>query len=230
MKTDTALIVVDYENSFIPESEWWTWELWVEGWWLLYPAINELIKDTKAQWGIVIGTRDWHPKNHISFASNHPWKQPFIDSLEDGQELWPDHCIAETPGAEYFNKLDVDKIDYHIIKWEKYYKDAYSGFEWREMIPYDLLPNPWERNEAEMIEKGWQISEAKKIATILKGAWVNLVKIVWLATDYCVNATALDALKNGFNVEVIEKAIAWVDPSQSVKRLEELREKWAIIT
>lgn len=50
-----------------------------------------------------------------------------------------------------------------------------------------------------------------------------------IATDYCVHATALDALKNGFDVQVLKKAIAGVDPSESIKQLEKLREEGAEI-
>lgn len=68
-------------------------------------------------------------------------------------------------------------------------------------------------------------SQIVRLADILKHAGVTLVKVVGIATDYCVHATALDALKNGFDVQVITKAIAGVSPSDSIKRLEELRSK-----
>lgn len=197
-----ALIVVDYQNGFIPVNEWGTGELWVEGWWLLAPRINELIKETKNAWGLVIGTRDWHPENHVSFASQYSDKEPF-DILDSWQVLWPDHCIANTASAYYHESLAMERIDHHIIKWYEADREAYSWFEGRE---FD--------------------SESKKLTDILRNAWVKAVKVVGLATDYCVNATALDALKNWFNVKLIQDAIAWVDPAESVKVLEALREQW----
>lgn len=240
MQKQEALIVVDYQNSFIPEAEWWTWELWVEWGWLLSSVINELIKETKTAWGLIIATRDWHPEWHMSFASNYKNREIFdliwwedavnwipsklelsekaefdTDDLSaefwanGKQRLWPDHCIENTPWAEYFKDLDTSQVDTHIIKWYDPTTEMYSWFFWKE---------------ARSDEKTVRMTE------ILRSAWVRLVKIVWLATDYCVNATALDALKNGFDVEVVKKAIAWVDPSESVKRLEELRERWAVIS
>lgn len=242
MKTDKQwLIVVDYQNGFIPKIEGGTGELWVEGGWLLAPVINELMKETKRAWGLVIATRDWHPEGHMSFASNYsnrevfdtvwwedsmnsiPSKPELADkaefSIEDlqiefgawtwAQVLWPDHCIAGTPWAEYFDWLDLSRIDRHVIKWYDPKTEMYSWFFGKE-----------KRDDEKIV----------RLTDILKEAWVSLVRIVGLATDYCVNATALDALKNGFDVEVIKKAIAGVSPEDSVKRLEELREKWAIIT
>ena len=68
-----------------------------------------------------------------------------------------------------------------------------------------------------------------RLTDILRNAGIGLVKVVGIATDYCVHATALDALKNGFDVQVLTKAIAGVSPSDSIKRLEELRERGAEI-
>lgn len=203
-----ALIVVDYENGFIPEHASWVNELPVEGWELLAPRINELIRQTKAKWWLIIPTRDWHPQRHISFASRHPWKQAFVDSLDNGQELWPDHCIANTRWAEYFSELDVSQADHHIIKWYKEDLDAYSGFEWKEDTP-----------------------EWKKLVEILKDAEVGLVKVVWLATDFCVKATAIDSVKNGFKTLIDSSAIAWVmvkSPEDTIDYLEKLREKHGV--
>jgi len=207
MQTRNGLIVVDTQKSFVPIKEWGTWELWVEWGWSLAPMINNLMLETKNAWWLVIATRDWHPSNHMSFASQYQDKEVF-DSLDSWQILWPDHCIAWTNWAEYVDDLDTSLIDHHVIKWYKQDEEMYSWFAGKEM-----------RKDDEIVT----------ITELLKWAWIWLVKVVGLATDFCVNATALDALKNGFDVEVIKKAIAWVNPSESVKRLEELREKWALI-
>lgn len=240
MKTNKALIVVDYQNGFIPEAASGINELPVEWWELLAPTINELIKEVKSQWWLIIGTRDWHPQGHMSFASNYNNRDTFgnvwwedvvnaipstpelaqtaefsLDDLQiefwsgkDAQMLWPDHCIANTPWAEYYAGLDSKEIDAHIIKGYDPRTEMYSWFFGKEQRTDDKIV---------------------RLADILKDAGVSLVKVVGLATDYCVHATASDALKNGFNVEVIKKAIAGVSPEDSVKRLEELREQWAKI-
>lgn len=205
MNPKKALIVVDYQNGFIPEHASGVSELPVEWWELLAPRINELMREVKTAGWLIIATRDWHPQNHVSFASTHPWKQAFVDSLENGQELWPDHCKANTLGGEYFSELDTSLVDHHIIKWFREKEDAYSGFEGKEDTP-----------------------EGKKLTEILHDARVELVKVVGLATDFCVRATAVDSVKNGFRTLIDSSAIAWVmvkSPEDTIAYLEKLREE-----
>ncbi len=234
-QTDEGIIVVDYQNGFVPVAEWGTGELWVEGWWRLASRINELIKITKSRWGLVIGTRDMHPQWHMSFASNYDGKDPFdiiwvndIAGLELSpaaefdrhnlvkelwntweQILWPDHCIVDTPSSWYHESLERDLIDVHIEKWYVARKEAYSWFDGKE-----------QRENPKVIVK---------LVDVLRNAWIETVKVVGLATDYCVNATVLDALKEWFNVQVFRDAIAGVSPEKSIKKLEALREKWVKI-
>lgn len=233
--TDNALIVVDYQNSFIPEVEWWTWELWVEWGWLLAPRINQIMKETKTAWGLIIATRDFHPQWHMSFASNYECKNPFetVDweqvvnnipeklelkdtadfTLEDlqaefwakwSQMLWPDHCVENTPWAEYHKDLDTSLIDRHIIKWYDPTTEMYSWFFGKEDTP-----------------------ESKTLTEILRELWVKTVRVIWLATDYCVQSTAVDAVKNWFETLIDSSAVRWVavSPADTVAYLETLREK-----
>lgn len=237
---NTALIVVDYQNGFIPETASGVHELpvqWAEN---LAPEINRLMKEIKIQWGLNIATRDWHSLGHMSLAKNYKNRKVFdqIDwddvvngkentpklsqradfTLEDlqwefwagggKQVLWPDHCIAGTPWAEYFKQLDTALIDTHIIKWYDARTEMYSWFFGKQ-----------QREDTQIIQ----------LREILKNAGVGLVKIVGVATDYCIHATAIDALKNGFDVQILTKAIAGVSPEDSIKRLEELRNLWAEI-
>jgi len=218
MQSKEALVVVDYQNGFIPIDEWWTWELAVVWGWLLAPQINQLMKETKAEWGLIIGTRDWHPKWHISFASNYRWKEAFSPvtwdeamnwipkklqledtaefSMEDitretwaawDQMLWPDHCIAETPSAEYHKDLNTSLIDRHIIKWYDPTMEMYSWFFGKEDTP-----------------------EWKLLTDILREFWVETVRLVWLATDYCVESSAVDAVRNWFKAIIDSSAVRWV--------------------
>ena len=66
----------------------------------------------------VIATQDWHPADHLSFASQHPGKSPgdIVDLDGLPQTLWPDHCVQETAGAELRRGLDVGRIDTVIRK------------------------------------------------------------------------------------------------------------------
>ena len=235
MQSKEALVVVDYQNGFIPIDEWWTWELAVVWGWLLAPRINQLMKETKAEWGLIIGTRDWHPRWHMSFASNYRWKEAFSPvtwdeamnwipkklqledtaefSVEDiiretwagwDQMLWPDHCIAETQSAEYHKDLDTSLIDRHIIKWYDPTMEMYSWFFGKEDTP-----------------------EWKLLTEILREFWVKTVRLVWLATDYCVESSAVDAVRNWFKAIIDSSAVRWVavKPEDTVEYLRALREK-----
>lgn len=237
IQTDNALIVVDYQNSFVPENEWWTWELWVEWGWLLSARINELMRETKQKWGLIIATRDWHPEWHISFASNYQWKDPFntVDweeamnnipqelQLEDTagfnktdlqselwatgkQVLWPNHCVKNTPWADFHKDLNTSLIDRYIIKWYAPTTEMYSWFFGKE-----------QREDKKNI----------RLTDILKEAWVKTVTLVWLATDFCVQSTAVDAVKNWFKAIIDSSAVRWVavTPENTIKFLETLREK-----
>lgn len=91
-----AVIVVDFENTFIPENEWGTWELWVEGWWKLAPYINEVVNDVRSRWWIIIKTKDYHPRWHMSFASSFRGKKPITEAFA----AWINPNPVDNP--EYF--------------------------------------------------------------------------------------------------------------------------------
>ncbi len=235
---ENALIVVDYQNGFIPETASGVNELPVEWGELLAPRINALMQETKQAWGLIIATRDWHPKWHMSFARNYLNREPFSQiwwedamnhqpsklelspdadfteqdlQIEFGanktQILWPDHCIANTPGSEYFTELDTALIDRHIIKWYDPRTEMYSWFFWKEQRDDD---------------------ETVRLTDILKNAGVKVVKVVGLATDFCVRATAIDSVKNGVRTIIDSSAIAGVGvktPEETIAYLQRLREE-----
>ncbi|MHA1467969.1 MAG: isochorismatase family protein, partial [Promethearchaeota archaeon] len=96
-----ALIIVDLQNDFIPGGS-----LPVEGGDLIINDINELAEIFKKS-GQVILTQDWHPPDHLSFASNHPGKKPGDEyhSKGIGPVLWPDHCVQNSEGAIFHKDL-----------------------------------------------------------------------------------------------------------------------------
>lgn len=73
----------------------------------IFGPINELKR--KINFQVVVLTKDMHPSNHVSFASTHKMN-PFITIDIDGmpQELWPDHCIKNTEGAELSTLLETN--------------------------------------------------------------------------------------------------------------------------
>lgn len=182
----------------------------------IIPFINELI--AYPSFTTRIATKDFHPTDHISFASNHPAPNnvPFTsfatvtnphnpaESYET--RLWPDHCVQGTLGAELVEGLDPDgKLDNVVEKGKDRRVEMYSVF-------YDPFTSP-------------RISDSGT-ASLLKERKVNWVYVVGLAFDYCVRASALDARKEGFEVVVVMDGTKAVDGSEeSVRKVqEELRD------
>lgn len=116
------------------------------------------------------------------------------DSVHFGK--WPVHCVAGTHGADFHPKLDSKKIDLKLYKGTDNKDDGYSAFEATNTSLSDFL-------EEHQIRK---------------------LYVCGLATDYCVKATALDAVKAGFHTYVITDAIAAVNaqPGDDKKALQEM--------
>ena len=96
-----ALLVIDMQRDFMPGGS-----LAVPGGDEIVPLINRLGK----RFTEVILTQDWHPAGHISFATTHRGKQPFIDTVEasyGAQSLWPDHTLQESAGAALHPDLSL---------------------------------------------------------------------------------------------------------------------------
>ncbi|KAF4630294.1 hypothetical protein G7Y89_g7848 [Cudoniella acicularis] len=114
-----ALIIVDLQEDFCPPNG----SLAVPNGRTIIPTVNKLLT---LPFALKIATKDWHPADHISFASNHANKKPYVDfttivnpanaSETYETRLWPDHCIQNTPGAELVKELEVEKVDKIVEK------------------------------------------------------------------------------------------------------------------
>ena len=109
---------------------------------------------------------------------------------------WPPHCVVDTPGADFHPAFDTSAVDEVFDKGA--YAAAYSGFEG-------------------FSAKGTSLTEW------LRARGVTQVDVAGIATDYCVRATALDALREGFSVRVLDDLIAGVAPDTSTAAIEEMR-------
>jgi nicotinamidase/pyrazinamidase len=138
-------------------------------------GINALMPDFDA----VILTQDWHPAGHTSFATSHEADPMSVIQMPYGaQVLWPDHCIIGTSGAQFHQDLNVDQADMLIRKGYNPKIDSYSAFfENDHQTPTGL--------------EGY-----------LRTRGIDTLTLVGLATDFCVNYSAVDAAKLGFNVTV----------------------------
>ena len=175
-----ALIVVDIQNDFLPGGS-----LAVTDGDSIIPIVNALLK----YFDFVVATQDWHPIDHESFASRHPDKKPGDKIVLHGldQVLWPDHCIQQTTGAEFSDRLDISQFNKIFQKGTDIHIDSYSGF----------------------FDNGKKKDTGLHDYLLKKG--VDEVFIVGLATDYCVKFTAIDAAELGFKTNVIENATKAVD-------------------
>lgn len=147
----------------------------------------------------IYATQDWHPKDHISFFSNHEGKKPFEVIKIDGrtQMLWPPHCVQGTDGAKILIDTKLFKAIVQKGKDKKF--DSYSGFQ----------------------DDGGAKTEMDQT---LKKDGIKEVIVYGIATDYCVKATAIDAAKAGYKVTVIEGLCKGVAPDTTAKALKEMKE------
>jgi nicotinamidase/pyrazinamidase len=183
----SALLVIDVQNDFCPGGA-----LPVADGDAVVPEANRLMADHD----VVVATRDWHPPDHCSFASQHPDAELYATVEIDGiqQTLWPDHCVRGTAGAAFHPRLEVERLNLILHKGMRCGLDSYSAF----------------------FENDRHTSTG--LAGYLTGLGVQRVALCGLATDYCVYYSALDAVELGFQVEVVAAACRGVDlPPGSVE-------------
>jgi nicotinamidase/pyrazinamidase len=169
-----ALVIVDFQNDFTPGGA------------LAVPRGDEVAERLNALAGsgnfdLVVATRDWHPPDHGSFA--------------DRGGIWPEHCVAGTPGAELHEALDTAKVDVILDKGRDPATEGYSGFD------------------------------GTNLAELLRERGIDRITVAGLATDYCVRATALDALGEGFGVTLDTAGSRGIDaePGDIDRALDEVR-------
>jgi nicotinamidase/pyrazinamidase len=147
--------------------------------------INAMMDDFPA----VILTQDWHPRNHSSFAENHDAAETFsaIEMPYGQQVLWPVHCVHGTAGSKFHKDLKTDRADMIIRKGFRPAIDSYSAF----------------------FENDHKTSTG--LHGYLKSRGIDTLVVVGLATDFCVNFSAVDGAKLGYDVTVVEHACRAID-------------------
>lgn len=189
-----ALLLVDLQNDFLPGGA------------LPVPCGDEVIEIAnrlQSKFDLVIATQDWHPANHLSFAANHPGKQPGDEIMLHGarQVLWPVHCVQNSPGAELAPGLDKRFIRQRFSKGVDREIDSYSAF-------FDD-----------------QHLRSTGLGEYLREQGVDEVYVLGLATDYCVKATALDAVELDYRTWLIQDACRGVNlnPRDAERAIDEMR-------
>lgn len=169
-----ALIVIDPQNDFCANGA-----LAVADGDAIMPAIATLA----GSFAHVVVTQDWHPAGHSSFASSHPGAAPFstIAMPYGEQVLWPDHCVAGSPGADFHPAIAaaVARADMILRKGNDPAIDSYSAFRENDRVTPTGL------------------------AGYLRDVGVTRCVLVGLAYDFCVGWSALDAVEHGFEAVVL---------------------------
>ncbi len=171
-----ALLIVDVQNDFLSGGS-----LAVSNGEAVIAILNRYLDIFSKQCLPIFATRDWHPANHCSFKQ------------QGGP--WPEHCVAQTFGAEFPPALNLSETTQIISKATHMDQEAYSGFQNTDLD------------------------------SRLKSQRVRRLFIGGLATDYCVLNTVKDALKLGYTVNLLQDAIRAVNlnPEDGEQALQEMR-------
>jgi nicotinamidase/pyrazinamidase len=191
-----ALLVIDVQNDFTEGGA-----LGVDGGDAVAAGITAYLRAHPDRYDVVIASRDWHDAPGENARGGNGAGDNgghfALDAAPDFVDTWPVHCVAGTVGAQYDPGLDVGLIDVHIRKGQGV--PAYSIFE-------------------------GTTEEGVELPVVLDKLGIEDVDVVGIATDYCVRASALDAIHSGRHVRVIDDLIAGVAPESSAAALREVAE------
>jgi nicotinamidase/pyrazinamidase len=181
-----ALIIADVQNDFCEGGS-----LAVTGGAAVARAVSEYLAGAH-DYAHVVATKDFHidPGSHFS---DHP----------DYVASWPPHCVAGTPGVDFYPDLDTSAMEAVFRKGQ--HAAAYSGFEGVD-------------------------DDGTRLGDWLHGRGVDEVDVVGIATDYCVHATAADAARAGFATRVLLDLTAAISADSTVRAIEDLRAKGVELT
>jgi nicotinamidase/pyrazinamidase len=181
------LIVIDAQNDFCPGGA------------LAVPdgdAIMPLINHLAGRFRHVAFSQDWHPRNQVSFASQHGLAPFSVTRLAYGdQVLWPDHCIQNTPGAD-FHPLIKDGA---LVRAEMIVRKGY---------------NPAVDSYSAFYENDHRT--ATGLAGFLRERGFRRCVFVGLALDFCVRFSAEDAVAEGFEATIVLDATRPIDTDGSL--------------
>lgn len=150
-----------------------------------------------------------HAADYAIIVASRDWHDPdgdngghFAAGEPDYVETWPVHCVAGTEGAEYDPGLDVSAVTHHVKKGQG--KPAYSLFE-------------------------GTTDDGLTAADLLTAHGIVEIDVVGIATDYCVRASALDAVAHGQHVTILTDLVAGVADASSEAALAELAHAGAVL-
>ncbi|HCN39545.1 isochorismatase family protein [Rothia sp. (in: high G+C Gram-positive bacteria)] len=202
-----ALIIVDVQNDFCEGGSLAT-ERGAE----VAALISEYIETRHGDYEAIVATLDWHvnPGDHFS-------------DTPDYKTSWPRHCVAESRGADTHENLDTDYIEAFFRKGA--FEAAYSGFE--GLLAPENSVMTGEREAGAAVE-----DETPKLSLDdwLQEHEITDVDVVGIATDFCVKATALDAVDAGYETRVLLDLTAPVSEEGQDDAVDELEDAGVTVT
>ena len=123
-------------------------------------------------------------------VATQDWHPPSTPHFAKDGGVWPVHCVGETWGAELHPGFTLPAEAPRVRKGTNG-EDGYSGFTMQDPTTGDTIPT--------------------ELEALLRDRGIDRVVVCGLATDYCVKATALDAVALGFATELIGEGVAAVD-------------------
>ncbi|KAN0050779.1 hypothetical protein ACTA71_003927 [Dictyostelium dimigraforme] len=195
----SCLLIIDVQNDFMKDGS-----LEVEKANDILEPINNIRNN--CSFDLVVLSKDWHPNDHISFASTHS-KKPFdsiVTKSNYTQLLFPDHCIQDTKGSEINKELIVKDKDIIINKGMDIEIDSYSAF-------------------------GDNDKKSKtELEGILKKHSIVNVFVCGLATDFCVLASCMDSVNCGFKTYFIEDCSKGISKNGIDQALQKMKDNGII--
>ncbi|KAI5898936.1 Isochorismatase hydrolase [Schizophyllum commune H4-8] len=210
---NTALLIVDIQYDFINGT------LSNDRAYSILPKIYQLLDEH--EWGMIATSQDWHPQDHVSFASNHPGhvkgdvvQIPVLASRFNEtarQSLTADHCVPGTIGANIeagvqtrLNTLLGKTPITQIHKAQNPHVDSYSAFADNQYYEFTTL------------------------APEMRARNIEHVVVTGLVTTACVYGSSVDATKLGFGVTVISDGVETSTAEAQATALEELETWWGV--
>jgi nicotinamidase/pyrazinamidase len=155
------------------------------------------------------GDRVVEPLNRAAelfFAAKRPilasrdWHPEVTSHFRDFGGVWPPHCVQGARGAQFHPQLKLPQDYLLISKGFEADSDSYSAFD-------------------------GSLADGRSLQEVLTALGVEKIFVGGLATDYCVKESALAAIRAGFEVVVLEDAIAGVDvtPGDSLRAIDEMK-------
>lgn len=200
----SALMIVDIQHDFLDGA------LAVPGAGEILPTVYSLLDDHQIGWKAVVASQDFHPPNHISFASRHAappftkllWLPPCHDEIDHPKtiDVWPDHCVQGTKGC--LLEPGIESRLKSLLSLGREVKVIQKGTD-TEMENYSAFKDDSELDH------------------YLNSLGIRNLFCVGLAGDYCVKATAESALQLGYRVFWVRSGIQSVSGEEGQTAVEE---------